>query len=1056
MRAAGVGTVNLASLSIKRPIFVSCLVILMLAVGFLSLVKMPVDLFPDVTFPVVVVNTVYEGAAPEEIETLISKPLEEEFSTLSGLKTLSSINKEGVSTVVAEFNLNTDIKYAEQQVRDRVSSVKRQLPEDIEEPIIRRVDPADQPILILGVTGELPPAVLYDKVDKVIVPKIEQIKDVGLVQLLGGRKREIHVDLDRTKLKPYELSASTVATRIGLTGQNIPLGKFDNSQHEMVFRTLGEFKSIDEINNAVINFVGNDVAIPLGRLATVSDGLEDETSRSYVNSKAGILVNVYRQSGSNTVAVADAVSKAIGTINASLVQEPGHLKVAMVRDGAKPIRANVADVKESIIIGALLTVVVVLFFLGSFRSTIITGLALPNSLLGAFILMSLAGFTVNVMTLLALSLAVGLLIDDAIVVRENIFRHVEMGKTTVKAALEGTSEVMLAVIATTLTVIAVFGPIGFLSGVVGQFFKQFGLTVCFAMVISLFDALTIAPMMSAYFGGKTHVLEHSTKHGLMDKTLGRVLRTFDRFQNWLEQCYEKSLSTSLKVPSLAIVVAIAIFVLSLVATKGVKKTFLPTQDNGEFSISLETEAGSSLDATQALADRVDTILKNDPAIEQRILIVGNADAEANKATFYVTLVPADRRSVNTSQEKEHVRQALKSFAFARPKVADFDMSGMGQRPFTLNIRGADLDQLQKVSEEIAARLAKGHNLKDIDLSSRPGKPEFQVVLDKQRAQELGVSSSQIGQELRTQIAGNVPAVFREGGEEYDIRVRVRPDQRDLRTSFDRIYVPNLNGILIPLKAVAQGRNSQGPGEIDRQDRGRYIQISADIAPEGEGLGGAIQEARQIMSDMKLPPGVGYKFVGQGEDFQDLGKNMMVAAALGILFVYLILASLYESFITPFTIMMVLPLAICGAFFALFVTRASLDIFSMIGLIMLMGIATKNSILIVDYANHLLKEGAGLKDAILRAGRTRLRPILMTSFAIVAGMMPVAIGLNEASKQRTSMGIAIIGGVVSSTLLTLVVIPSVYYYIERLKKRFGGLTRRIVSSAPSAAELNTEI
>jgi HAE1 family hydrophobic/amphiphilic exporter-1 len=1050
---------NLALLSIKRPIFVTCLVILMLAMGYLSFRKLPVDLFPNVSFPIVTVQTIYLGAGPEEIETLVSKVIEEEMSTLPGIKTLRSMNNEGVSTVIAEFSLETDVKYAEQQVRDRVSSVKRKLPEDVEEPTIRRIDPADQPIVALGLTADLAEGELFELADKVIRPQIEQINQVGLVEIEGGRKREIRVELDRKKLKEFEVSATQVSSRIGAAGKNIPAGKVDEGKNETVFRTLGEFRNTADLEKTIVNFIGNDVPVTVKDVGQVYDGLEDERSRAFLNGQKSLFLSIFRQSGANTIAVTDGVKSRVSKINEMLKNQKGSPKVTLIRDGSKPINANVDDVKESILIGIILTILVVYFFLASGKSTLITGLALPNSLIGAFMLMALAGFSINVMTLLALSLSVGLLIDDAIVVRENIYRHNEMGKDPVTAALDGTREVTLAVIATTLAVVAVFGPIAFLQGVVGQFFKEFGLTICFAMAISLFDALTVAPMMSAYFAGGAH-----TKPGqgtsLWARTVGRLVAGFDRFQDRLEDLYGSVLVWTLKRPLRVIVGAAAIFFASIGAMLAVPKTFLPAQDVGEFMVSLEMPPGTSLPAMSEIARKVDEKIRSNPEVAVSQLTVGSTKGGgANVASFFVNLVPSKQRTINTIDFKERVRAQLKEFAEAKPIVKDYDMVAAGQRPFNVNIVGNDLATIEKIAHQLFDKVKDHPALKDVELSHKPGKPEFQVVLDNRRAEQLGVSTAVVGSELRTQIEGATPAVFREKGEEYDIRVRVAEDQRNLRSAFQTAYVPNVNMTLIRLSDIAKPVTTTGPASINRQDRGRYIQIAADVAPNGPGMGAAMTDISRILEqEIKLPEGVRYAYVGQAENFKELGQNMVMAATLGILFIFLVLASLYESFITPLTIMLVLPLAACGAFFALLITGKSLDIFSMIGCIMLLGIATKNSILLVDYTAQLTAEGRSMKDAIIEAGKTRLRPILMTTVALIAGMLPIAIGLNEASKQRTSMGVAVIGGLISSTLLTLVVVPAAYSFIERFRVWSGGLVHRLVhgkAKAASEAKSNAE-
>lgn len=1037
---------SLAGLSIKRPVFITCVLLLILVLGVFSFLKLPVDLFPDVTFPVVTVTTPYPGAGPKEVEILVSKPLEEEIGSISGIKTVRSANREGVSIVVAEFTLETDVKYAEQQVRDRVSSTRAKLPTDIKEPTIRRIDPADQPIMILSLRANLPMAAHYDLANEVIKPKLEQINQVGMVNVIGGRKREIHVEIDRAKLARYNLSISSIARRLAMTGQNIPAGSVARaSGQDMVFRTVGEFETVQAIKEASINFFQNDRPLTLQEVATVSDSLEDPTTYTFLNGQPTLLLYVYKQSGANTVAVSEAVKKAVQKINAEVGMQFKQAlpELSMVSNQARYISLNVADVKESIGIGILLTILVVYFFLGNMRSTLITGVAIPVSLIGACALMAVAGFSINIMSLLAFSLAVGLLIDDAIVVRENIFRHMEMGKGARKAALEGTLEVTMAVIAVSMTIIAVFAPIGFLSGVIGQFFKQFGLSVCFIMVISLFDALTNAPMMSAYFGG---VHKKEPTEGLM-YIVRTPVRTFNSLQDKLEHIYTNLLRYIMVRPWLALIATVAIVVFSIVPLVKVPKTFLPTQDSGEFSVGLDMAPGTSLEKMRDRALEVDKILRADGEVVNSVLTVGNTQGEKNKAEFYVYLKPFGQRSASTSDYKAKVRQLLANFQDANPKVKDIDYVGGGLRPFTLNLVGQDLRQVESVAAKVMARLKNHPALLDVDTTYRPGKPEFQVLVNLESAQRLGVSSSAVGQELRAQVEGVTPAKFRENGLEYDVRIRLKSEQRDLQPAYHQILVPNMNERLVELDRVAKGVSTTGPASIDRENRGRYVQIAADLAPKGPGMGGAIEDLKNWFSpggELELPAGMTYRFVGQAENFQELVTSMVMAALLGLIFIYLVLSSLYESFFTPFTIMLVIPLAACGAFFSLYLAGKSLDLYSMIGCIMLMGLATKNSIILVDYINQLVSQGMPRVEAIIEAGRVRLRPILMTSFALIAGMVPVAIGLNEVSNQRTSLGVAVIGGVISSTALTLIVIPAVFSYMERLRQFLLGFGSKLTT------------
>lgn len=1016
-------------LSVKRPIFMSCIVVAVIVVGIFSFKKIPIDLFPDVSFPIVTVNTIYPGAGPEEIESLVSKPIEEQMSTIAGIKNIRSINRESLSVVVAEFNLDMDIAFAEQQVRDKVSAVRRQLPEAAEESVISRVDPSAQPIMVIAIETGMKDGELYDLANEVLKPQFEQVKQVGKVEILGVRKKEIQVQLDRNKINAREISVSQVNQALANAGQNIPAGKFNQPDSEVVFRTLGEFSTLDQIRQSIVSFFGNDVTTRVSDVGVVVESLEDERLRTFINQKPAALMYIYKQSGANTIQVASLIQNKVDKIN----RESGEaqFKLSVARDMSRFVWANVFDVTESIVIGIFLTVLVVFFFLGSGRSTFITGLAIPVSLIGSFTFLYLFGISINVMSLLAFSLAVGLLIDDAIVVRENIFRHMEMGKSAYRAALDGTAEVGVAVVAVTLAVLAVFGPIAFLSGVVGQFFKAFGLGVCFVMILSLFDALTNAPMMSAYFGG-----HHESLSGKIPKWSSPVkamLIYFDRFQAWLEKHYENLVRWVLDHPLKTLVGTLVVVFGLAYSVNFIPKTFLPANDNGEFQVAFELAPGTTLDKMSELALQVEAEIRKNPTVSLTIVSVGTTVGQSFLGDVYVRLTPFGDRSQTTTEVKEEIRTVMqKQFAFAKPKVKDVDFIGAGQRPFVVNILGQDLEQIKTVGATLFEKLKVHPGLVDPEFSDKPGLPEFQVQVDNRKAQSYGVTTSQIGIELRGQVEGFTPAQFRTEGKEYDVRVRLLEPQRDLEKSFSQVKVPNLNFRLVNLSDVAVGKTVVGAATINRENRGRYVSIEADVAPSGPGMGGVISDINSWFKngEIPLPEGVSYRFVGQAENFQELGQSVVIAGMLGVIFIFLVLASLYESIVTPFAIMLVIPLAVFGGFFGLFVMQSSLDLFSMIGSIMLMGLATKNSIILVDYINQQLQAGEELKKAILVACKTRLRPILMTSFALIAGMIPVAIGLNEASSQRKSLGIAVVGGVFISTLLTLIVIPAVFSYIER--------------------------
>ena len=1027
---------DLADLSIRRPVFITCLIILMLVVGWLSFTKLPVDLYPNVEFPIVTVTVQYPGAGPSETETLVTKPIEDEISTIAGLKRVTSQSVEGTSQVLAEFDLGVSVQYAEQQIRDKVGSARPRLPTEVLEPVIRRLDPAALPVLTLALRGDIPDAELFDVADQTVKPQLEQVAGVGLVDLVGGRKREIHVELDRRKLANREVSVSMVAGRVGESGENVPSGTVDRGARQVAFRTVGQFENVKDIENVVIDLFLNAEPTRVADVGVVREALADERSRVFVNGQKGLFLNVYRQSGANTIAVADGVRAQMQRVSEALKSAPGAPEIRLVRDSSQFIRRDVADVQETIIIGIILTVVVVYLFLANGRSTIITGLALPNSLIGAFVLMYLAGFSVNVVTLLALTLAIGLLIDDAIVVRENIFRHIEKGDDPVVAAYNGTAEVRLAVVATTLVVISVFAPVAFMGGIIGQFMRQFGLTICFAMAISLFDALTVAPMLSAYFAGNRNA-DHpwENRKSFWGRSMGRILYFFDRFQTSLETKYERFIRLTLRRPMTTLGISVAVSILATITILAVPKVFLPEQDSGEFTVTMELPPGANLDAMTAVATHVDGIVRSNREVEVTTLTVGGQFGESNEASIYVRLTPFADRSVSTTELKDRLRRQLADVKSGNPTVRAFDPFGGGQDyPIMMNLIGDNQEEIQKYADRLVAIMQGDPRLRDVDTSYRPGKPEFQIRPNPSMMQVLGVNTRTIGNELHAQVQGVTPAKFREGGFEYDVRVRLQPDQRDLFKSFESILVPNVNMRLIKLANVAAPVQTQGPAVVQRQDRGRYVQIMADLMPGASQAAVLNDIEKTLRDDLKIPPTMRHTFVGASENFRDMGRQMTIAFALGAVFIFLVLASLYESFVTPFTIMLALPMAVCGAFLALFVANEYLSLFSMLGLVMLLGVASKNSILLVDYARQLMiEENCTREDAVTRAGRVRLRPILMTSMALIAGTVPVALGLNEASKARTSMGWAIIGGMISSTILSLVVIPVAFIYIDRFRE-----------------------
>lgn len=1026
---------SLADISIKRPIFITSVIIGILIAGFAAFKSMSVDMYPDVSIPVVTVQTIYPGAGPTEIETLVSKPLEDEISSISGIKRLKSTNIEGVSVVVVEFIDDKDARLAEQEVRDKVNIAKSKLPDEVEDPIIKKFDPADSPILMLSLKAKnVGDARLFDIADQTIKPRLEQINNVGAIEIIGGREREIHVVLDRAKLKNREVSVSQVAGQVGAMGENIPAGKVSRGEKELVFRGLGEFSNVAEISDTLVNLHGNEVPTRVADLGMVVDTLQDEKSRGFINDERILIIQVYRQAGSNTLKVAQDVQKKVQAINEEFKGTSEAPELQIMIDSSVKISNNVYDVYETIIIGIILTVITVFFFLGSLRSTLITALSLPVSLIGAFLLMYAAGFTVNIVTLLALTLAVGLLIDDAIVVIENVYRFMEKGYDSKEAAAKATAEIQMAVIAITLVVMAVFVPVAMMSGTLGQFLKSFGLTVTFSMAISLFVAITIIPMLAAFFGGEHHDIKHVPANpGLYDKTLGRAVRGFDHFQTWLENTYEGFLKFTLKSPAATIAATLIIFFLSFYVASLTPGEFIPDDDSGEILVTLELEPGTNIDETTKVAKEVNDIILKNKVVKYSMYFTGNENGEVNKASFTVKLND-ERSGLKTEVFSNNLRGQLAHLKEkANPLVKKYDASGFGRQPVILNFTSPDANALEKSAMKILAAMKKDKRLVDVDSNYRAGKPEMQIKLKPGKAKEFGINTKTLGSELRAQVEGFTPAVFREDGREYDVRVRLNDSERDLKKEFNRVYVPNINGRLVKLSDIADGIETTGPASIERMNRGRFIEVSSGLVP-GVGLSQVMDEyvSRIQSGDLKLEPGVSLNLGGDAEDMANMMSSTVVAVGFGLLVIYLILSSLYESFITPVTIMLSLPLAISGAFFGVYFTGKTLNLFTIFGFFLLIGVAGKNGILMVDFAKVLMDEGKDRYLAIVEAGKTRLRPILMTSFALVAGTLPIAYGLNPASRSRTSMGVAIVAGVLLSTVLTLIVLPSIFVYIDRFR------------------------
>lgn len=1030
---------NIAKLSIKRPVLITAIVLSILTFGLISLNRLGVDLYPEINFPMLSISTVYAGAAPEEIEKLITKPLEEELGAIGGIRHIYSSSLEGISIITIEFTLSTDLMQVEQDVRGKINIAKNRLPDDIEEPVVQQLDPSDTPILRMALVADLSPSDIYDIAKEVLKPRLVRIEGVGDVKILGGTRREIQIELDQNRMNDLRVSTSSVVRNMQGSGTNIPVGKREHGSSETNFRAIGEFTSLPQIENSLISFsgdIGSGVAIrDLGR---VRDGNEDikniawlhypfEKGAKYKKKKGEsdpqrttrycLFLDVQKRSGANTVKVVDEVNNRLSEVNEMLKTYKGSPKLITVLDTSHWIRINVDETKRDIMLGVILAIFVVYLFLGNIRSTLITGIAIPNSMLGAFIIMYSMDFTINIVTLMALSLTVGLLVDDAIVVRENIFRKLEDGLPPEEAAERGTREVMLAVIATTLTIMSVFIPIAFLQGIVGRFFKQFGLTVVFAMAVSLFDALTVAPFLSAYFAGTG------------EKAKNFLVRYFEKLQEFLEEKYLVVMNFALNRPMTVIIITTVIFISSIFLMAFIKQGFISEGDDGMYTISLKLPTGTSLQGTQEVVKKIEERLKTLKDLDYMSVTIGGDQGEPDKGKIDCFLLPVDQRKHNTEWNKQETRKFLADFKYAKPTVDRIKVSSIDDKPFILAIKGNNPDVIEEYSNRIFNDIARIPDLTEVESSLETGKPEFQIKMNRMRMKELGVIQVQAGLELRYNIAGAVVGKLTDQGLEYDIRARLKPEQRDLRYTYSNTKVPNIHQMMVPLTAIAEFRSTTGKSKIDRQDRAYVIVLTSNLAPNGA-VGNAMKIVHNLIKQKHpLPNGVTYSFIGEAESFDELLSGIQVAFILSIIFIFLVLSSLYESFITPFTILLAIPPAMTGAILSLIISRFPLDMFSMIGMIMLMGLVTKNSILLVDFALEGVRAGADRKKAIMDAGLKRLRPILMTTFAMMAGMLPLALGLGEGAKIKQSMGIAILGGLFVSTIITLVVVPATFEYID---------------------------
>lgn len=1030
--------------SLKNPVFATMVMLAFVVLGLFSYQRLKVDQFPNIDFPVVVVTAEYPGASPEIVESEVTKKLEEGVNSIAGINALTSRSYEGQSVVIIEFQLHIDGRKAAEDVREKVASIRPNFRTEVKEPRVLRFDPASRSIWSLAVLpdttkGKAMNAVeLTNWADQVLKKRLENVRGVGSVNLVGGTKREINVYLNPQAMEALGITAEQVATAVRNENQDLPVGAIRSLAQERVVQIDARMQRPEDFARIIVARK-NGAAITVGQVARIADGAQEIDSLALYNGERTLLLTVQKSQDENTIQVIDGLKKALDEIGPQL---PPGVRLEPIADGSRPIRVAVENVRRTLIEGALLTVLIVFLFLNSWRSTVITGLTLPIALIGTFLFMNMFGFTINMITLMALSLCVGLLIDDAIVVRENIVRHVQMGKKPYQASLDGTQEIGLAVLATTFSIVAVFLPIGFMGGIIGKFFHEFGITIVAAVLISMFVSFTLDPMLSSIWHDPS-IHAHGKNQApvsFYDKTIGRVTGWFDRATDSLADGYQGILRWSLKHKLATVGLAVVIFVSSIFMVPLLGTEFVPKADFSETSLNFYTPVGSSLETTEAKARQVEAIVREFPEVKYTLATINTGNAQGKiYASIYVRMVDRKERSRSVDQMSAALRERLKQVpGITVTHVGLLDSVG-GNKQVELSILGPDLKELERLTQLVNDKIRGIPGLVDLDSSLKPDKPVIDVEVRREAASDLSLSVAQIASSLRTLVAGQTVGNWRAPDDQtYDVNVRLAPDARNAPRDLERLPFTtgtNADGSprIVRLNQVATVKEATGANQINRRDLTREVAINGNVYNRSAGEVSA--DIKAAMESISIPPGYRWQFGGSTKNMAESFGYAVSALALAIIFIYMILASQFKSFLQPLALMTSLPLTLIGVVLALMMFRSALSMFSIIGVVMLMGLVTKNAILLVDFAIRAREEGMDRAEALLLAAKVRLRPILMTTLAMIFGMVPLAFALTEGSEQRAPMGQAVIGGVITSSLLTLVVVPVVYCYMDDLANWF---------------------
>lgn len=1003
----------------------------LVALGLFSYRRLAIEMYPNVEIPVVSVVTKFPGASPESVERELSKRIEEAANPIAGVKHVYSYSREGVSTVIVEFRLEEKVNEAAQEVRAKINAVRGELPQGIEEPIIQKLDFNAMPIVSLALQSPaLSPRELTTLAEKRVKRRLESLAGVGKVDLVGAATREVNVTIDPVRLEALGLGIDAVVNGLRAENVNTPLGRLTRSGAEYPLRISGKPLRVEAFRDMVVAERGGR-PIRLSEVAQVTDGIEEQRSLGLINGVPAVSLDILKQSGANMVDVVERVKKGMEKLQKEL---PPGTTLTMVRDASIPTRESVEDVQNTLIIGGILTILIVFCFINSWRSTVITGLTLPISVISSFIVMNFGGMTLNIMTLMALSLAIGLLIDDAIVVRENIVRHLERGEDHFTAARNGTSEIGLAVMATTLSIIAVFVPVAFMKGIVGRFFFQFGLTVAFAVAVSLFVSFTLDPMLSSRWYDPA--IELKGKRKGISKWLDRFNDRFDA----LAGRYQRMIGWALDNRKKVLALATAAFFFGLFIMGSLESAFMTKFDQGEFQVSFKTAPDASIGESRNRLDAMLAHIRDIPEISHTYATIGAGDSgTVRSGVLYVKLKERSERKLDQFQVQNEIRALFARIPGILISIEEVGRLN-GAKPVTVNLRGPDIARLKEYAGRLKNEMYGIPGIVDMEMTMEHDIPEYRLAVDRERARNAGVTTGDIVRTVGALVGGETVTTYEdEDGDTVDVKVRLperlRQDPaqvRDLRLAVAR---GSETSTLLPLGNLLSYDVAATPSEINRQDLNRQVTISANL--DGLPLGTAVKQVQGAAKRIAMEPGYSVGFSGEAEDMAESFGYMGESLFLAILFVYLILAAQFESFLEPFAIMLSLPLSIVGMAGMLKLTGDTVNIMSLIGLIMLMGLVTKNAILLVDYAKVLRKRGMPRREAVIEAGRTRLRPIAMTTLAMIFGMLPLALAIGAGAEMRAPMARAVVGGLLTSTLLTLLVVPVVYTVLDDFGARVKG-------------------